>query len=323
MKKLKSALTIGILLLVSALLMSGCGWTAVDNSISTVSEIPGTDAMSPAVAKDYIEKISVGTITDKVVGVIMPHHLLVAGFMDKFYQQLVAELKQEKRVITRVILISPNHFGYGFNFIQSTDVSAAKNFDVKLDVATIRALEKRGVLKIEPKYLPREHGVTTHFSFLKKYFPQAKVIPVILKRDIPKDKLDALVKELTKVDSEEETLVIGSIDFSHYSGEEWALENDSRMLSWLSAFGNCENISEVDCQVKNFADVEELYKSKDTFTKDAVGVDSPEAVYVMNDLMRNLGAKNFQLWRRTSSASLIGTLDPKENTSHLFVSYGL
>ncbi len=320
----KSALTISILLLVNALLLGGCAWTDLDKSVGAgknlVDDNLVNSQLSPTDAKSYIEGLSAENITDNVIGVILPHHLLVASFMDKFYQQLTAKLKEEKREISRVILISPNHFGYGYNFIQSTDEANAKDFAVKLDMADISALKRAGVLAIEPKYFPREHGVTTHFSFLDKYFPKAKVIPVILKRDTPQEKLDALVRELVTLDGQ--TLVIASIDFSHYSAEESSLQNDGRMVAWLSALGNCDGKAAVNCRSKNFSDVEALHVSKDISVQDAVGVDSPEAIYVMNNLMRGLGAKNFQLWRRTSSASLLGGSRPEDNTSHLFGSYG-
>lgn len=312
MKNLKSVTIIGILLIIAALFLNGCG--------SPNERVKGEFSLEKAVK--YLKENSTKEIPKNVQGIILPHHLLVESFMDRYYKQLAEKISGERK-ISRIILISPNHFGYGFNYIQSTDESDKQIFDVLLDSATIGNLEALGALKIEPKYFEREHGLTSHFPFLKKYFPQAKVVPIILKRNIPEKNLNLLIDKLVGVMSDGETLVIASIDFSHYSSEDFSLENDERMVKWLKGMGECGALNQKDCSEKNFADVAILGKSLDEKTEGAVGVDSPESVFVMNGLMKKIAADNFQLWQRTSSANMTGSHIPEENTSHLFGSYGL
>jgi AmmeMemoRadiSam system protein B len=167
-------------------------------------------------------------IPGEVKGVILPHHLLVKSYMEKFYQQLAAENSYE-----RIVIISPNHFNYGFNFLQTTDWvnpeeqtvdyesrQMLKNAPV-LESAWMTVLEAAKVVKIEPKYFSREHGVFTHYGFIKKYFPGAKVLPIIVKRGVSEKALIALGEEINALINAEEgrTLVLASLDFSHYTAE--------------------------------------------------------------------------------------------------------
>ena len=49
-------------------------------------------------------------------GIVLPHHLLVQNQMEEFYK-LVATNRPN---INKIILLSPNHFLYGFHYIHST-----------------------------------------------------------------------------------------------------------------------------------------------------------------------------------------------------------
>lgn len=252
-----------------------------------------------------------------VKAITMPHHLLVKSFMDKFFTEIAAQNSYD-----RVVIISPNHFGYGFNLIQTTDVinTVEKKLDklslemVKsapdLDKVWIKDLADSQIAWIEPKFYSLEHGVFTEYPFIKEYWPKAKVVPIIIKRNTPQDKLDDLVKDLEKLDKEsgDQTLFLFSMDFTHYTGEEFAVQNDLKMLKWLGQTG----VNEM-----SYASAEEVGVSADKWSKDSVAVDSPESLYVAAKLMKDDGAI-WNFWARTSSASMIKNLSAAQNTSHIF-----
>jgi|GEM_PF-1149802 len=265
-------------------------------------------------------------VGEGVKGVILPHHLLVKSYMEKFYQQLAAENSYE-----RIVIISPNHFNYGFNFIQTTDWvnTEEKTIDYEsrqmlknapaLEGVWITVLEAAKVLKIEPKYFSREHGVFTHYGFIKKYFPEAKILPIIIKRGTSEKALVALGEEINAlINAEEErTLVLASLDFSHYTAEGWAGKNDMRMVGWLAGIG----ISGGSVGNLDLKGAQEVGVSLDTENKDSVAIDSPEGLYLMAWLMNKQG-NGWNLWARTSSASLIEGISAADNTSHIFGWFG-
>ena len=107
----------------------------------------------------------------QVVGAVLPHHLLVANFIDDFYALLAQQIKPQ-----RVILLSPNHFDYGTHFIQTATETPKNVYDAMLDLDAIRFLSSQADAVIENKDYFKEHGIYVHYPFIKKYFPDAKII---------------------------------------------------------------------------------------------------------------------------------------------------
>lgn len=130
-------------------------------------------------------------------GAIIPHHLYVDFLIDEFYQTLASPN------IEQIILVSPNHFGYGYSYIQKSE------------------------------YADFEHGIKNHLPYIEKYFPNAKILTITIKQDTPVDKLDQLIAELNSKNLKN-TLVLASIDFTHNEYEEFGLQNDNRTITWLS-----------------------------------------------------------------------------------------
>lgn len=240
-------------------------------------------------------------INQTVIGAIIPHHLLVENYIDQFYKKV----SRENPDIKTIILLSPNHFNFGFGFMQTTD---GPKF---LDIQKIQQLAENSPIKIEPKYFQKEHGITNHLPFIKKYFPEAKIIPIIFKKSTPQNRLDTLVKNLTEI-IDQKTLIIASIDFTHYENENTALKNDQRTIDWLKNIKN-EDISKIKLQ-----DLNDLAKTFDQTNEESVAFDSPESMYVLIKLLNQHQAINFKLFKRTSSASLLNINDPLSNTSHIF-----
>jgi AmmeMemoRadiSam system protein B len=270
-------------------------------SVLLGSTLIANSSETPSLAKDLPSP------ENQIQGIILPHHLLVKNYMEDFYK-LVGENRPD---ITRVILVAPNHFLYGFHYIQSTDQEFTKKNSSPLDQDFIENLSQKTALGIEPKDFEKEHGIMAELPFIYEHFPKAKIVPIILKSNIPQDRLDSLINEINKADLTH-TLIIASIDFSHYESEEISVENDNRTMTWLKKWGEKD-------QKETFNSIKGLAKSPGAVTRSAVAIDSPESLYVITKVMENLSAKTATLWKRTSSASLMNVKDPLQNTSHLFI----
>lgn len=112
--------------------------------------------------------------------VLLPHHLLVKDYIEAMYESLSDQEWQH------VIIISPDHFGYGPTPISSPD--------------------------------EREHGYTVHRDFAQQYFPDATIDAYRLQSTTTEAQVLTFVDELLTLEASYDTptLFIFSIDFSHY-----------------------------------------------------------------------------------------------------------
>jgi AmmeMemoRadiSam system protein B len=241
-----------------------------------------------------------------VKGVIMPHHLIVSKNIEKLYAEIAASNN-----IERVIILSPNHFHYGFNFIQTTD-----RLDANLDARFISELSGQKGAFLEPEYFEEEHGVGVHLPYVKQYFKDARIVPVIMKKYTPHDRLEHLIDVILKQNLKN-TLVIASIDFSHYAEEKFASEDDAKTMDWLKEWSKNKGATDV------FKEIHKLAKSSYISNEEAVAIDSPESLYVLIRLMEAQGAYSFTFKERTSSAANFGVKDPLQNTSHIFGTFSI
>ncbi len=247
-------------------------------------------------------------ISENVHGVILPHHLLVESFMEEFYSQLAATNDYD-----RIVILSPNHFGVGNSYIQTT--SSVDSEGIRLSSDWIDALVRVDILNVDNRDFGLEHGAFVQYPFIAKHFPDAHVLPIIIKRDTPCGLLNMLSEKLHRLDSLEggKTLFLASLDFTHYTKESIAVLNDKRTIEWLE---------EVTKKKKKMCSSARTIAIGSNFIDDeAVAVDSPETLYVFSELMQVPDGAEFQLWARTSSIALIPTLIPTENTSHIFGYY--
>lgn len=261
----------------------------------------------------FLIRAPLGVPVSKTIqgGLIVPHHLLVKEWMERFYEE---QSLRYSISIERIILLSPNHFGYGYNWIQSTDLPTSV---AKLDGRGISRLSLGGVVSIEPTHFYREHGITAEFPYLERFFWGATIIPITLKEGTPQAELDALVEALIELQKRDvqKTLIIASIDFTHVEEESYALENDNRTIQLLQSV-SVDGPPTLDT-------LRALAATANPAPLDgAVAMDSPETLYVLLQLMHHAQKPEFTLWDRTSSASLIPGLPPQDNTSHIFGSFG-
>ena len=216
-------------------------------------------------------------------GIVVPHHLFVSNYIDQLYQ-MVADDEVE-----RVIVLSPNHFYQGRGGIISSDVDFG-------DVASI-----------EPGVFPLEHGVMVQLPYIEKYFPNAKVVPIIFKAgEVEEEDIDRLVEYIVGDDSRE-TFVVASVDFTHYVKEAIAAENDRETVGWFEQWDGGLNDD------FNLFELQLLAESPRE-DPDRVAIDSAESIYAL----LKFGFKNFQLVRRSSVNSLTGLDVAANNTSHIF-----
>ena len=247
------------------------------------------------------------TVTNSdVKGILVPHHLFVESYIENFYKEISSYNRYDK-----IILISPNHFGFGYNFVQTSDkfIDSPDNSSL-LDKELINSLTNSKNIHLEASNFHKEHGITVHIPFIKKHFPDAKIIPITIKQGTPQKILDQLIEDISTI-STDNTLIIASIDFAHLTQEDEAAKSDQRIISWLKTSRENKPNDEIYEEAMNLS----LSKSN---IPESVAMDSPETIYVTTRLLDIKDTYTFNFWKRTSSSSLTGLSDPRQNTSHIF-----
>lgn len=74
-----------------------------------------------------------------------------------------------------------------------------------------------------------EHGIGEHIRFIRRYFPQAQVYPLVInpKRfvGIGPEEMKSMIQSIRE---QKNIAVIASVDFSHYVSEEYARIHDKK-----------------------------------------------------------------------------------------------
>jgi AmmeMemoRadiSam system protein B len=219
----------------------------------------------------------------QIAGGTVNHHLLAAPLDAQFFEGLAAQKPK------RIILIGPDHLSRGREPITaSTGTWATPYGQLKTDTRLVKDLTRWHLVNIEESPFDYEFSVGGLVPFVKRSLPDAKIATIIVKVDAPDATLDALAAALP---TDKDTIVIGSVDFSHYLPSRAAEFHDITNRAVIDAF--------------DFADFDRLE------------VDSPPTLRVLLKYLERRGAQQATLVANTDSAKITGQLDTPETTSYL------
>ena len=153
-----------------------------------------------------------------IKGLLMPHHMIVSKKVFTAYRIFARSFVEKPKTI---IIIGPNHYEAGSSNIQTNSIGYKTRFGgLKADTEAESALG----LTVDNFPFYKEHSISTHVNFIKYFFPDAKIVPIILKWETTRKELNGLFKKIAAM--KENTAVIASIDFSHYQTEKVASFHD-------------------------------------------------------------------------------------------------
>lgn len=136
-------------------------------------------------------------------GGVVPHHLLVVDEIEKFWQEIYERCNADV-----IVLIGPDHNDRGDDVI-STAADEITHID---------------------------HSITTHLPFIEQVFPNARVVPIVVRSDGTKAQMMQLADELRKHYPENNVLVVASVDFSHYQSSAAAQAYDQETIAAIQNF---------------------------------------------------------------------------------------
>jgi AmmeMemoRadiSam system protein B len=219
------------------------------------------------------------------VGIVVPHHDLVAPARQAYFTEVAAQVQPET-----IVIISTDHFDTNSAPILVAD----KTWETILgDLPTDQDLVTALGLKVDTDSFAGEHGITTLLRDTKEYFPNSRIVAIKISRQATYAEVGQLTEDLfTNCPT---CLLVASVDFSHSVTAEIAYLHDQVTLREL------ENVNP-------FA----LYQQAE--------VDSPETLAVLSLWARLHEAKQFRQFSYTNSG-FIARRSVGEITSHLIGGY--
>ena len=185
-----------------------------------------------------------------IISGVVPHHLLATEIIDDFFSYISSHGKPET-----IVILSPDHFQSGILNDDNTFItldwksgSGKKEFEnIKIDSLLGKKLADDNKIALNSSAIVYDHGITNLIPYIKKYFPESKFLPILIPIDIAKEQIEHLVKTIN-IESPAQTIIIASVDFSHYLPPHAAGFHDEKSIRVLLNFeeDNYDNI-EVDC----------------------------------------------------------------------------
>jgi AmmeMemoRadiSam system protein B len=220
----------------------------------------------------------------KMLGAVVPHHMVGGKF--------IADVFSQAKDIDTVVLIGPNHYEKGTSSIITADsdwVTAKGTVPVNSDF--VGDMISKKIASAQNEIIGGDHSVGNIMPFIAYYLPNAKVVPIILKRDIPKNDFENLLQYIANQQKNSHMLIIGSVDFSHYLTEAESEKMDEQTIKAIE---------------------EKNYGLISTFHND--NMDSPSSVNALLKVMDLLGG-NEMLWQNSNSFKVLGG-DINDTTSY-------
>ncbi|NTW14343.1 MAG: AmmeMemoRadiSam system protein B [Candidatus Moranbacteria bacterium] len=185
--------------------------------------------------------------TTEVVAGIVPHHFLAKDLIARFYAGIADDS------VERVIVIGPDHFNRLRNPRRDA-VTTGRSWDtsfgtVHAELETVAVLGDTYGIPEDDDVFMNEHSVYTEVPFIRKVFPNAKIVPIVVNDIYEYDAFIGIGKTLRDI-SPGKTVLIVSSDFSHEATVEEAKKSDEASISILSDLRK-EELNGIRCDCRS------------------------------------------------------------------------
>jgi AmmeMemoRadiSam system protein B len=173
---------------------------------------------------------------NSITGGVVPHHLLAKEIIEDFFEFVSKQQHPET-----IILFSPDHFNCSALKADNSFISVdwEKGFieleGVSVNTELLKRLAITNNILSDRNAVIAEFGITNLLPFIKKYLPETKIIPVLIPENVSREQLNQLASTI-EMFSPANTLLVASVDFSHYLPAEAAKFHDLKSIRVLLNF---------------------------------------------------------------------------------------
>jgi AmmeMemoRadiSam system protein B len=229
-----------------------------------------------------------------VRAILIPHHWFAADLIVQGLRNVAASGH-----VTRVVLMGPNHIGTG------GATFATSRFDwqvpgglVHADRAAIDGMAASGLAHLLPDVLSHEHSVAGLVPAVAYFFPGASVIPIAVHARPSPFELDRMAATLARLLADRGTVLVTSVDFSHYRSAAESKRRNAESIRAIASFDTG--------RILGFGNEH---------------MDSPATIALLLDTMRLVRAAHFRLWADTNSSRFGGPSTAPNVTSYITGSF--
>ena len=219
----------------------------------------------------------------EVRGIILPHHNLAENLILESFEKLKSEN------YSYVVILGPNHFAPNVNSLITAKEIPGYSFENEIMNSV---LQKYPDISQSPDLVEKEHSLTIHLPFIKNYFPEAKILPLMISPFSGNEDLSDKISYLAST-VPSDTLFIASVDFAHDVLPELGFKNNQESISAISEFN---------------------YQTLTSF--DDTHMDSPLSILALLYSMQKFGSTGWETWY-SSHASLIENDPGVQGTSYV------
>ena len=214
----------------------------------------------------------------KYIGAILPHDILAKNLIDDFLFRL-------NYLPKKIYIIGPNHFEAGNSVVITNKNSETDN------------LLKLKFVKSNEEVITKEHSITVFQNIISKKYSQSEIIPLIISANISLSDIENLVNYISK-NSTTDTLIICSIDFSHYRSLSEADTFDQQTIEYIKQ--------------RNY---QKIYGLNNNY------VDSPKSLIIFLKTLNKIGKTNLTFINHSNSAIINNDLNSTSTTSHFELAF--
>lgn len=254
-------------------------------------------ALEKQAAKEGVIENNDSKINGQIIAAIAPHHDLAAEYSAELFSEI------SRPEIKTVIIIGPNHENSGSaNAITGAIDYRLLKGSVETDQDWINWLIQEKLAILESEQFLNEHSIYALVPFIKHYFPDAKIVPIILKSSLLQEQAlllgNSLADRIKANDLTDSTLIIGSIDFSHYLSTEQA---------------NLKDIETKEAILDR--DYSRLYSLNDDY------LDSPMTATAVLAAATRLGGDKTEIIANVNQAEATGLISVPSSTSYFTIMF--
>lgn len=252
--------------------------------------VPGTYPGDREIWQGLVAGPETLQLPGRPVAVVAPHHL-IDGFELGSFWKAIASIGP----VPVIVVVGPDHHAEGGGDMTIGDRLQYQTVFGPLapDSELVGQLRDLAPVTTRDAAFVSEHSIHAHGPFIKRNFPDARFVPVIVRWGSAPATLEQLAVALDKV-LPADSLVVASVDFSHFQGQPWATFHDEAAWSTISGF-----------------DTHALFDRE---------VDSPESLFVAMRFAAMRGAKKATKVLHTNSQTHRSVFVP-DSTSHLYVTF--
>lgn len=281
------------LFFVAALGALGAGFLVAPSSVER-EDGGGTFAhgWQPQSTFDRAYAKAAGAPVDGVAASLVAHHLLVADKIAEVFEDMARD------DVATVVIVSPNHFSVGSSPMQTTVGTYTTPYgDLTIDSDAVTLLrENVPGLASEEMSFAGEHGIAALTPFVKRSFPNAQLVPIILDESLADE--DAFALGATIARALPDAVLFASVDMVHEEDAEYTAYWDEQIMQLLADEAEAKRCAASQCAFD-------------------YPIDSNASLRTLLGFTSARGATQWTLTHHGSSLAMGATDDPLENTSHI------